>query len=181
MSTSWQVNTLYYITLKYPLEHFVYSCIILFWRIFSSFKKSWHNLLDSEQVASDLKFTRSKIFFAKCGNRRITSSMIAFLLQVISNNKFLLASFNSDSEIYFQLFKKTREFSNSFVLTQFDELKWEVSWVWYDSLRQSPYFKSDVEHWKPWPSVSQFESQSYYFGSYFASSTIYDLGLISVS
>ena len=26
-------------------------------------------------------------------------------------------------EIYFQLFKKTREFSNSFVLIQFDELK----------------------------------------------------------
>ena len=161
--------------MKYPLEHFVYSCIIFFWRIFSSFKKSRHNLLDSEQLASDLKLTCSKIFFAKCGNRRITSSMIAFLLQVITNNKF------PSVRNLFSTFQKTREFSNSIVLIQFDELKWEVSWVWYYSLRLSPYFKSDVEHWKPWPSVSQFESQSYYFWLYFASSTIYDLGLILVS
>ena len=91
--------------MRYPLEHFVYSSIILFWRIFSSFKKSRHNLLDSEQLASDLKFTCSKIFFAKCGNRRITSSMIAFLLQVITNNKFpsvrnLFSTFQKNSRVF---------------------------------------------------------------------------------
>ena len=141
MSTSWQVNTLYYITLKYPLEHFVYSCIILFWRIFSSFKKSWHNLLDSEQVASDLKFTRSKIFFAKCGNRRITSSMIAFLLQVISNNSFN-SVFRITQKSIFNFSKKLASFQ--ILLFWFNLTNWSERFREFDMIPCASLLTSKV-------------------------------------